>query len=165
MHHSHKGRNRLWVLRACALEPDTPEFESWSHHFLVGWLWKFLKTSKPQFTHLEMRIVTSPSPSHMVVLWLPYDSICEVFSTMLAVVVILLLITHQIPRLKHLFVLPHSIDMQINQGLHTKALARILQGGIIIRSVSKLKRSTECVEGLHIFELTGKEEGWIKESI
>lgn len=101
----------------------------------------------------------------MVVLRLTYDSICEVFSTMLAVVVILLLITHQVPRLKYLFVLPHSIDTQINQGVHIRALARILQGGIIVRSISELKRSTECVEGLHIFELTGKEEGWIKESI
>lgn len=39
------------------------------------------------------------------------------------------------------------------------ALGRILQGGVIVRSISNLKRDTECVESLQVFEPTGKEGG------
>lgn len=63
-----------------------------------------------------MGIVTVPPP--MAVLKHTYDNICKMFSTMLAVVVILLLITHQISKVNRLLVLPHSVDTQILQGTY-----------------------------------------------
>lgn len=77
----------------------------------VGDFGRFLKYLSLKFTHLKMGIVTL-SP-HMAVLRHTYDNICKMFSTMLAVVVILLLITLQISELNHLLVLPHSVDTQI----------------------------------------------------
>lgn len=62
---------------------------------------------------------------------------------MLAVVVTLLSITHQISKPNHLLALPPGADTQILQAAHTRALAKLLQGGILVRSISKLKRDTE----------------------
>lgn len=83
---------------------------------------------------------------------------------MLAVVATLLFITHRTAKLKHLLVLPHSAATQTRQAVRTRALARILQGGIIVRSLSKPKRNAEYVEGLQIFKLTRREEGLRKPS-
>lgn len=49
--------------------------------------------------------------------------------------------------------------MQIYEAVPTGALAGILQGGITVRSFIKLESDTEYVEGLQVFELSGREEG------
>lgn len=63
----------------------------------------------------------------------------KTINTVLAVVIILLLITHQICKPNRLHVLPHSTDMQVLQAAHMRALARVSQGDITIKSISNLK--------------------------
>lgn len=153
MYHRRVGGSGLRVSRACALVPDTPEFESWSYHFPVGWLQKFLAAPKPQFTHLKMGI--SCLPTSYGCSELTYG-ICQIFSAMSAVATIPIINRNQTISLSHLPVLTRKHTRQCTLG-HT--LAGTLQGGIIVRSISNLKRDVECVESVQVFELTGKEGG------
>lgn len=81
--------------------------------------------------------------------------ICKIFSTTLGVV-IATVDPNRSGSLSGLTVLTCKRTRQCILG---HALGRILQGGIIVRSISNLKRDTECVESLQVFEVTGKEGG------
>lgn len=55
--------------------------------------------------------------------------------------------------------LPVQTCKHTRQCILGHVFARILQGDIIVGSISNLKRDTECVESLQVFEPTGKDGG------